>query len=75
LKRELTYSGDVLNTASRILGKSKEIGARIVASASVLKDLNMSSNLIIRNIGPMKLKGKQEEVNLNEIILFAGHAA
>lgn len=75
LKRELTYSGDVLNTASRILGKSKEIGAHIVASDSVLKDLNMNSNLIIRNIGPMKLKGKQEEVSLGEIILFAGHAA
>lgn len=75
LKREVTYSGDVLNTASRILGKSKEIGARIVASASVLKDLNIKSNLIVRNIGPMKLKGKREEVNLNEIILFAGRAA
>lgn len=72
LKRELTYSGDVLNTASRILGKSKEIGAGIVASASLLQDLNIGDNLIVRNIGLMKLKGKQQEVNLNEIIFFTG---
>jgi adenylate cyclase len=74
LKRELTYSGDVLNTTSRILGKSKEIGAGIIASASLLKDLTIGKDLIVRNIGPMKLKGKEREVNLNEI-LYTGHAA
>jgi adenylate cyclase len=69
LKREITYSGDVLNTASRILGKAKEIGAGIISSAALLAELNVSDRYTMRNIGPIKLKGKEQEICLAEVLL------
>ncbi|SHH26056.1 adenylate cyclase [Chryseolinea serpens] len=69
LKREITYSGDVLNTASRILSKAKEIGAGIVSSSALLGELNFDKHYTVRSIGPMKLKGKEQEVCLTEILL------
>lgn len=69
LKREITYSGDVLNTASRILSKAKEIGAGIVSSSALLGELNFDQHYTVRSIGPIKLKGKEREVCLTEILL------
>jgi adenylate cyclase len=69
VKREITYSGDVLNTTSRILSKGKEIGAGIISSTSLLHELTFGNEYIVREIGAIKLKGKQQEVYLNEILL------
>jgi adenylate cyclase len=68
-KREITYSGDVLSTASRILSKAKEIGAGIVSSSALLRELNFDHHYTVRSIGPIKLKGKEHEVCLTEILL------
>ncbi len=69
LKREITYSGDVLNTTARILSKGKEIGAGIISSSSLLRELTFDAGFKIRPIGAFKLKGKERELDLNEILL------
>ncbi len=69
LKREITYSGDVLNTTARILSKGKEIGAGIISSSSLLRDLTFDADYKVRHIGAFKLKGKEQALDLNEILL------
>lgn len=68
LKRDITYSGDVLNTASRILNKCTEFNQELIASTDLIDDLRQLGNYITRPLGSIKLKGKAKEVLLNALI-------
>jgi adenylate cyclase len=65
VKRDIAFSGDVLNTASRIQDKCNEIGVNILLSQS-LRDriLTQSSDFSPREIGDISLRGKQEKMLL-----------
>lgn len=64
IKRDITYSGDVLNTTSRILDKCGELNEEVIASSDLLSELFSVKNYITRSLGAIKLKGKEKEVML-----------
>jgi adenylate cyclase len=70
IKRDITFSGDVLNTTSRIQGKCKEYGAELIGSDRVLLDMNLSRGYQVELLGAIKLRGKEKEILLNAITLL-----
>jgi adenylate cyclase len=67
IKRDITYSGDVLNTTSRILNKCSEFKEEIIASSELLSQLKNSTSYVTRPLGAIQLKGKSREIVLNSI--------
>ena len=68
IKRDITYSGNVLNTTSRILNKCGELNEEIIASADLLSEIPLIKDYISRPLGAIKLKGKRKEVLLNALL-------
>jgi len=67
IKRDITYSGDVLNTTSRILSKCGELNVEVIASSDLLDELYAITDYITRPLGVIKLRGKTQEVALNAL--------
>lgn len=67
LKREITYSGDVLNTTSRILNLCKEFGAELISSTSLLAQLCLEKKYVTRPLGSIQLRGKEQQISLAAI--------
>lgn len=67
VKRDITYSGDVLNTTSRILNKCGELHEEILASSDLLEQVPAVAAYRTRPLGAMKLKGKEREVGLHAV--------
>ena len=67
IKRDITYSGDVLNTTSRILTMCKEFNAEILSSAELIAALGRSHRYAARPLGSIKLRGKEKEVLLSSL--------
>ena len=61
--------GDTVNTASRIQGVNKYLGTQILASAVIVSELK---NIIYRPVGIFRLVGKEEPLELVEIVGRAG---
>ena len=72
IKRDITYSGNVLNTTSRILNKCEEFNEEVIASADLLSEIPTAKDYSTRPLGPIKLKGKRKEVFLNALFPLAG---
>jgi len=68
IKRDITYSGDVLNTTSRILSKCGELNEEIIASTELLSEISFVKDYITRPLGAIKLRGKEKEVLLNALV-------
>ncbi len=68
IKRDITYSGDVLNTTSRILDKCVEFDEEVIASSDLLSKLYFIKDYTTRPLGAIKLKGKEKELMLNALI-------
>ena len=67
IKRDVTFSGDVLNTASRIQSKCKEYGVTILISDDLL-DLLPETNLFQRvSIGNVELRGREHSILLSTL--------
>ena len=65
VKRDIAYSGDVLNTTARIQSKCNELGVNILLSKYLtekLKSLPDASRLT--PVGKLALRGKQQPVML-----------
>lgn len=67
IKRDITYSGNVLNTASRILNKCAELKAELIASDDVLSALGLLKEYIPKPLGAIRLRGKEESISLNAL--------
>jgi adenylate cyclase len=67
IKRDITYSGDVMNTTSRIRNKCKEFEVDFIASSDLLVKLSLK-NYITKYLGAIKLQGKEKEVILSALI-------
>ncbi len=68
IKRDITYSGNVLNTTSRILSKCNELNEEIIASTDLLTEIRHVKNYITRPLGAIKLRGKEKEILLNALV-------
>ena len=65
VKREIVYSGDVLNTASRIQSLCNEMNTEILISNNLIKRIDLSSlHKKIKFMGNINLRGKQEKIEL-----------
>ncbi|MGI9549982.1 MAG: adenylate/guanylate cyclase domain-containing protein [Aurantibacter sp.] len=65
VKRDIAYSGDVLNTTARIQSKCNELGVNILISKYLLDKLGALPQLFKPTVvGEMALRGKQQTVIL-----------
>ncbi len=68
IKRELSYHGDTLNTASRIQEKCNELEAELLISDQ-LKELAIhDTRYTFEDVGAMRLKGKDMQVQLYKVL-------
>lgn len=69
VKRDISYSGDVLNTTSRIQGMCKELSVEFIASQHVLGEMLLEATFELRELGSIRLRGKENELSLASIEL------
>jgi len=69
LKRDITFSGDVLNTTSRIENKCKEFKVDLIASDELLSQLSLGDQFILQPLGNIKLRGKEKEMGLSTLLI------
>lgn len=63
-KKEIVFHGDVMNTASRIQAKCKELGKELLISQEVYNNLKQKSDLEFEELGGFTLKGKSQNIKL-----------
>ena len=64
-KRDILFSGDVLNTTSRIQSKCNEFKVDLLVSDDLYNSLTISdANLLVKEMGECRLRGKNETVKL-----------
>ncbi|HVI43708.1 MAG TPA: adenylate/guanylate cyclase domain-containing protein [Chitinophaga sp.] len=64
IKRDITYSGDVLNTTSRIQSMCKELNEEVIASADLIASIHPDSRYVTQKLGSIRLRGKEKEMQL-----------
>lgn len=65
IKRDIAFSGDVLNTAARIQAKCNELEVLVLASKEFVNHiLPLTENLTVVSMGDQTLKGKEKDVAL-----------
>ncbi len=67
VKREIAFSGDVLNTTARIQAKCNELRVDLLASKNLIDILSISNAFIPKEIGRIELRGKKDLVTLYAI--------
>jgi len=65
VKRDIAFSGDVLNTTSRIQSKCNDLGVDILLSQRLLDQLTINGNgFQPKQIGEITLRGKEQKLML-----------
>ena len=64
IKKEITHSGDVLNTTTRIHGECNQLGENLLISEDLLNQLPLNYDFIPYEIGKITLRGKQNQITL-----------
>lgn len=68
LKKEIFFTGDVLNTTARVQGLCKLYNSDILITEQVVKRLKGQSNYIIKKLGKTTLKGKSKSIKLFKVV-------
>lgn len=69
LKREITYSGDVLNTTARIQGQCNDLASLFLISGKLKDHLNsQENNWLFASKGFIPLKGKEHDLELFSVV-------
>lgn len=69
IKRDIAYLSDVLNTASRIEGQCNALNSKLLISGYVKELLNDDENIVFKHHKDVKLKGKEEDVDIFSVVL------
>ena len=64
VKRDIAFSGDVLNTTARIQEKCNELGVNILLSKALMDRLKLPARFNPKSMGEMLLRGKKERLTL-----------
>jgi class 3 adenylate cyclase len=64
LKKEIIFTGDVLNTTARIQGLCNAYQSDILISGTLLKKLSLENSFQIRSLGENELRGRGEKIEL-----------
>ena len=67
IKRDIVFHGDTVNTASRIRSECTTANRNLLLSRDLLQKIPVSDFLTPESIGRIKLKGKEEEIELYTI--------
>lgn len=67
LKKEIIFTGDVLNATARIQGLCNQYKVDILISDDLKKSLNLKSEFQIKSLGENELRGKIENVEVYTI--------
>ena len=67
LKREIAYHGDVVNTASRLRSACNEFQRKLLSSAYIIQNINISGEYTVDEIGEVNLKGKTKSIKVFSI--------
>jgi adenylate cyclase len=67
-KREIVFTGDVLNTASRIQSQCNLLNSKLIVSEDILKRLSLPSDYSSESLGVFRLRGKEMGVELYKVI-------
>ena len=68
IKKEIIFTGDVLNTTARIQGLCNHFGVDIIISADLLKKLDLAPRFQVQTLGENELKGRDEKIELFTIL-------
>jgi adenylate cyclase len=64
IKKDIIYTGDALNTTARIQSKCNNYRERAMISEDLVIKLNPNANFSFTEIGKLKLRGKQDAIQL-----------
>lgn len=64
IKRNIIYTGDILNTSARIEAECNNYNTRILLSGALYKKLEEDKTIAFRRIGELLLRGKQIPIDL-----------
>lgn len=64
MKKDIIFTGDVLNTTARIQGKCRELGVSLLISDDLYACLNLKGHFVAKEIGSITLRGKTSETTL-----------
>ena len=67
LKKEIIFTGDVLNTSARIQALCNQFNTDLLVSADLVKVLQLATNYKIKSVRAHLLKGRSTEMELFEI--------
>ena len=69
LKREIVFSGDVLNTAARLQGKSKAYKKDCLISGELKKSLPKDNGFNFNLEGTELLRGKEKDTEIYSVAI------
>ena len=69
IKKDIVYSGDVLNATSRMESLCNKYEADVIVSKSLFNLLDKKHEIIYEDLGAISLKGKDEKLELIKIHL------
>lgn len=72
VKTQIAFHGDTMNTTSRILSKNNELNLGLLVTDQLIKMIGMPRIYQKKSIGKITLKGKQESLELFEILDYEG---
>ncbi len=68
IKKDIIFTGDVLNSTARIQGLCNSYGVELIISAELLKKLDLETRYQISSLGENELKGRDEKLELFSIL-------
>lgn len=68
IKKEIIFTGDVLNTAARIQGLCNTYKVDVLISGDLMKKLQLQSQFQIKPLGENELRGRDERIGLYTIL-------
>ena len=70
IKKDIIFTGDVLNTTARIQGLCNTYKVDILISGDLMKKLHLHSQFQIKTLGENELRGRDEKIELFTISKF-----
>jgi adenylate cyclase len=64
IKKDIAYSGDVLNTAARIQGACNQFNLEILLSKDLVEKLPVMKDFMIKSMGEIELRGKSDKIEV-----------
>lgn len=68
IKKDIIFTGDVLNTTARIQGLCNELEVSLIVSGPLLEKLDYKAQYRVKELGEKELKGRDEKIELFTVL-------